>query len=93
MWHFRCKNCQIKEPEKCKSCEIRRFLMDCEAASDLIGWYWSAYHRADLGHREMIARLRAIMAAVQETSRIEETHRTALREIEQRVDSWLHQTI
>lgn len=92
MWHFRCKKCQIREVENCKTCEVRRFLMDCEAAMDLIAWYWSNYHRANLGHREMMARLHSVMEAIQETGEIEEAHRSTLCEIEQRVDSWLYQT-
>ncbi len=93
MWHFRCKNCESKHEEDCRTCEVRRFLQDCQAAIDLITWYLNTYHRANLGHREMIARLEQIMAGVQEADQIAETHRTDLREIEQRVDSWLYLAI
>jgi len=92
MWHFRCKDCQVKVVENCQTCQVRRFLQDCQAAMDLIAWYLNTYHRANLGHREMMAQLQAVMAAVQETSQVDESHQTILRDIEQRVDSWLYQT-
>jgi hypothetical protein len=93
MWHFRCKNCPTKVTEACQTCEVQRFLRDCQAALDLIGWYRDSYHHADFGHREMMAQLKWIITSVEETGQIDATHRTMLRDVEQRVDHWLYQTI
>lgn len=93
MWHFRCKQCPSRVLEDCQSCEVQRFVRDCQAAVDLIGWYLDSYHQANFGHREMISQLDAILAAVQRSGQIREADRAALRDIEQRVDHWLYQTI
>jgi hypothetical protein len=93
MWHFRCKNCKVKVEENCHTCEVRRFLQDCQAAIDLIGWYLRDYHRANFGHREMLTQLESVVTAIQAAGEVDDTHRTVLRQIEQRVDSWLYQPI
>ncbi|NUQ61208.1 MAG: hypothetical protein HUU20_01900 [Pirellulales bacterium] len=93
MWHFRCKNCTIREEEKCKECEIRRFLDDCREAMQLICWYRYEYHRANLGHQEMLAKLETIVIDVEENGRISQADREQFGEIERRVDGWLYQAI
>ena len=93
MWHFRCKNCQTKVIETCQTCEVQRFVRDCQAALDLIGWYLDSYHHANFGHREMMTQLESIITSVQQSGQIAESHRTALHQIEQRVDHWLYQSI
>ncbi|NLX97166.1 MAG: hypothetical protein GXY83_13410 [Rhodopirellula sp.] len=93
MWHFRCKNCDNREEQKCKDCEVRRFLDDCHEAIQLICWYRYDYHRANFGHQEMLSKLEDIVTDVQQHGRISETDRDQLGEIERRVDSWLYQAI
>lgn len=93
MWHFRCKKCATKEEQKCRVCEVGRFLSDCKAAIELVSWYLHEYHHADLGHHRLLARLQTIAATVEQAERVDECHRREFREIESRVDSWLYQPI
>ncbi len=93
MWHFRCKRCTTRQEEVCKVCEVRRFLDDCREAIRLILWYRYDYHRANLGHQEMLAELESIVADIEQNGRIRQADRDQLREIERRVDGWLYQAI
>lgn len=93
MWHYGCKDCAVKEPLKCQTCETGRFLGDCEAAIDLISWYLHHYHQADFGHQEMIGDLQTMIGDIQQVGFVAEFHRRELLEIERRVDTWLYQVI
>ena len=93
MWHYRCKSCGWREDATCAACEVKRFVDDCREAVRLISWYRYEYHRANLGHQEMLRKLDSIIADVEQNGRISQTDREQLGEIERRVDGWLHQAI
>lgn len=93
MWHFRCKSCGEQTEATCAACEVRRFLDDCREAARLISWYRYEYHRANLGHQEMLVKLDSLITDVEQNGRISQTDLDQFGEIERRVDGWLYQAI